>query len=136
MEFRILELEMQSAPELRDMIDERRDLIYSALREKYHTLVRLCDSKRSYEVPPEYSGLLAVENRMNWSPTDLEVSRVLVGATVRNLQSQVAYSDLVNRLDSIMSVSKPHIYRSLKVILRNPPSGRGETITGICLREK
>jgi hypothetical protein len=133
---------MTSAADLFMMIIERADIVYEALRtrpqdqtlrKKYEKLVNLCDAKRSYEVPPEYSGILHIERRHKWSPTDLEVARVLVSSTVSCLDESVAYGDLVNRLYSIMLLEKPHLYRSLKVILRHCP-GRGGRIEGIRLR--
>lgn len=126
--------------ELRAMIEERANLVYEALRtrpnpyiEKYENLARLCAVKRTYEVPPEYSGILNIEKRIAWSPTDTEVARVLVSATIAEPLSSVAYSDLVSRLDSILPIARPHIYRSMKAILRVPP-GRGGFVEGIRLR--
>lgn len=131
----------EGAAELRDMLNEHEEMVYNALRGfvaaynevrgKYEELMRLCDAKRSYGVPPEYSGVLRVEGRGMWSPTDTEVARVLV--SISQPHGQVTYTQLVDRLDAVMSLSRAHIYRSLKVILRGE-TGRAVVITGLQLR--
>lgn len=125
--------------ELRDMLEEHAEIVYRAVStrptvdEKYRTLVRLCDAKRSYEVPPEYSGVLNVEERRSWTPVDSEIARVLVATTIPDPGAVVLYADLVKRIDATVSTARPHIYRSLKVILRETPE-RGSIVNGIRLR--
>jgi hypothetical protein len=127
------------AMEIWDMLDEHMELIYEAqarrpdYSQKYKTLVQLCATKRHYEIPPEYSGIISMDNRISWSPTDIEVARVLVAATAAEPTSCVFYADLVKRLDEVLTLARPHIYRSLKMILRDPP-GRGGLVNGIRLR--
>lgn len=126
--------------ELRRLLDVHQGIVYEALRtrpsvqnEKYKTLVALCDVKRSYEVPPEYSGILHIEKRDRWSPVDTEIARVLVSVTIADPMFRVLYVDLVSRIDNVVSIARPHIYRSLKAVLRDPP-GRGGIVYGIRLR--
>lgn len=139
-QFRILLEEAFAYEDIRQqMLQDHQSMVYDALalslrilQKEYITLIKLCDTKRSYGVPPEYSGILNVEKRGSWSPTDLEVARVLVSTT--NSGGQVQYSQLVDRLDSVIfTLSRAHIYRSLKVILRSK-TGRGVVIEGISLK--
>lgn len=131
--------EALEARELREMLEEHAEIVYQAVAtrptvdEKYRTLVRLCDSKRAYEVPPEYGGVLNIEERARWSPTDTEMARVLVASTVAEPGSSVFYADLVKRLEATTSMARPHIYRSLKRIMREIPE-RGCLVNGIRLR--
>ncbi len=135
----------EEVQELNALIDEHADMVYEALRSrpnplapvvvKYQNLVQICSVKRTYEVPPEYSGILNVENRIWWSPTDTELARVLVSATVVSDSPEgggVPYVELVRRIGHITSMSRSHIYRSLKEVLRNPPE-RGGMVVGLRL---
>lgn len=130
-----------SVMEMRDLLEERMNLVYEALRsrpddgirDKYRELAQLCAVKRSYEVPPEYSGILNVEQRRRWSPTDIEIARVLVAVTKIAPGTLLLYSDLVARIGATVTMARPHIYRSLKVILRSPPDRSGGVVVGVQL---
>jgi hypothetical protein len=129
------------AKELRKMLEDHAEMVYEALRskpesdlrEKYEALVRLCAVKRSYEVPPEYAGILNVEERSKWSPTNTEIARVMVAVTVAESGGCVLYADLVARIAVCVSTARSHIYRSLKVILRVTPT-RGDVVRGLRLK--
>lgn len=137
----LIAAEEKARMEILEMLLEHSELIYEALRlcyrasqTKYRNLVSLCDAKRTYEVPPEYSGVINVYNRARWSPTDTEMARVIVACTVADPKETILYSDLVARLNCIVSVARPHIYRSLKTVLLYPAAERGGLIRGIRLR--
>lgn len=102
--------------------------------QEFRTLKGLCDYKRSYAVPPEFCSLLNTEERFRWSPTDTEVARVFVSllkpsssaeevsyGRATTVKDAVSYAAVVERMHSVMlsKISKPHIYRSLRVILRH-----------------
>ncbi len=130
----------RESEELRSMVEKHSEMVYEAmrgqlriLREKHLTLVQLCAAKRSYEVPPEFSGILNTERRWQWSPIDTEIARVLVASTIAEPGARVLYSDLVSRLDSIVTTARAHIYRSLKVVLRDTP-GRSGLVYGLRFR--
>lgn len=107
---------------------------YKKLQEEHASLVELCASKRAYLVPPEYCGLLNVDEMLRWSPAEYEMARVLVAATRPDLGETIVYAALVKRLNNVMThVNVSQIYRSLKKILRNPVP-IGGVISGFALR--
>jgi hypothetical protein len=100
------------------------------LNYKYKLLLNYCDERKSATITPEYYGVLNVENKLSWSPTDYEVARILMSITIPSRDEEIAYTDLAEKLDQLTRQRKCHIYRSLKVILRKPQ----KNISGLAFR--